>query len=127
MSNDTENTTPPAANDAPQDFNSQPWQVLIGIRATSDPANPSDMTQGLFIDMAVAAEVMQDSPHGPRPDKTNQAVHFAQWFNRNKAHLAALWRTEYTQYMNLRLVAIGKKASEGPALKLVDPRGGVLQ
>ncbi len=100
MSNDTEDA---GQNDEqPASFHAQPWQVLIGIRSASDPANPSNMTEGLIIDMVASAEVMQDSAQGPRPDKTVEAVHFAQWFNQNKAHLVALWRTEYVQYMNLR-------------------------
>lgn len=92
--------TPPETNDerTADGFNDQPWQVLVGIRGTPDPKNPSNMTEGLLFGMAATPEAMTDG----RPDKTMEAVHFAQWFDRNKEHIAALWRTEYVQYMNLR-------------------------
>lgn len=108
MSND-ENREPAQA---PIDFNDTPWHVLIGIRPTTDPASPSDMREGLLMQMAGAAESM--GPDG-RPDKTNEAVHFAQWFDRNKGALVQLWRTEYVQYMNLR-----KLSERGlPGLRIV--------
>ena len=123
MSNDPE-TTPRAANDAPPDFNATPWQILIGVMAASDPANPSNMTEGLMIDMVAADSVMQNTPQGPRPDKTNEAVHFAQWFNQNKQHLVALWRTEYVQYMNLRMLTMNQPKSP---IQLVGADGSKLQ
>lgn len=125
MSNDT---TPPqdqatGQQPAPLDFNATAWHVLVGIRDTSDPANPSDLTSGLMFGMACTPEVMEDSPQGPRPDKTNEAVHFAQWLDSNKEHLVALWRTEYAQYMNLRLLTMRRE----PGLKLVSASGEKLQ
>lgn len=101
MSNDT---TPAQDQDsAPADgFNDQPWQVLIGIRGTPDPKNPGNMTEGLLFGMACTPDGMVEGPTGLRPDKTLEAVHFAQWLDRNKGAIVSLWRTEYVQYMNLK-------------------------
>ena len=101
MGNDDTNDASP---DQAPDFNTIPWHVLIGIRGASDPANPSNMTEGLLFGMACTPEAMVDTKQGSSPDKTREAVHFAQWFDRNKEHLVALWRTEYSQYMNLRMM-----------------------
>lgn len=101
MSTPDDNT--PAQPEAPAPFQDQPWQVLIGLRATTDPATPSDMSSGLLFGMTATADVMEQTAAGLRPDRTNEAVHFAQWFDRNKEHIVALWRTEYAQYMNLRM------------------------
>lgn len=127
MNNDDENqqggAPAQAAKDGSPDFNSQPWHVLIGIRPASDPANPSDMRGGLLIQMAGAAESMDAQG---RPDKTNEAVHFAQWFDRNKEHLVALWRIEYVQYMNLRQLTSRPKPGE-PQIQIVAANGERLQ
>lgn len=122
MSNDENQGAEPtqAANDGP-DFNTQRWHVLIGIRPATDPTNPSDMREGLLIQLAGAAESMDAQG---RPDKTNEAVHFAQWLDRNKDALVQLWRTEYVQYMNLR-----KLSERGvPGLRVVgaDEAPGIL-
>ena len=128
MSNDNAPDDGEHSTPAGDGFNEQPWHVLVGIRATSDPATPSNMTQGLLIALAATPEVMVDSKAGPVPDKANEAVHFAQWFDRNKAHLVALWRTEYTQYMNLRMLTErgipGLRVVQQP---LVNPDGSALQ
>lgn len=124
MSNDT--PTPQDEQPAAPDFNAIPWQVLIGIRATTDPSRPHQHIAGLEVQMAAAADVMVDTPAGRRPDKTIESVHFAQWFDRNKEHLVALWRTEYTQYMNLRRLTEREKPAI-PGLKIVAPDGSSLQ
>jgi hypothetical protein len=102
MSNDT------PANDEPQaapDFNAESWTVLIGVRTATDPRQPGDMTPGLLFGMAATPEAMEQSKFGPRPDRSNEAVHFAQWLDEHKQHLVALWRPTYTQYMSLRVLS----------------------
>jgi hypothetical protein len=127
---DDNTQAPGAANDdepaGGAEFNKVPWHVLIGLRVATNPANPSDMTPGLVYGMAAGGEVIVDTPAGPRPDKTNEAVHFAQWFERNFTHLHALWHTEYTQYMNLRRLSERDKPAV-PGLRIVAADGKPVQ
>jgi hypothetical protein len=110
MSEDT--NTPadaPAANDAPREFSSEPWHVLIGMRM--DGAK-------LLVGMAATPEIVL--PPDNRPDKTNFAVYFSQWLDKHMPALQAMVATEYAQYMNLRRMTEPKP---GASLGLVDPRG----
>jgi hypothetical protein len=98
-----------------RDFNSVPWQILIGIK--TDETRPS-IAGKVDIQMAITPEVVL--PSGP--DKSQPAVHFANWLDSNKNALLSIWSTEYAQYMNLRrrdTAAVIQKADVG----LVDPTG----
>jgi hypothetical protein len=105
MSNDTPDTpdNADAARAQAEDFTSTPWTVMVGIRQTPDPANPGNLVEGLMFGMVVSdAAAMVSTPHGMRPDTTNEAIHFARWFDQHKQFIVGLWRENYVQYMNLK-------------------------
>lgn len=102
----------------PMDFNAINWQVLIGMRTTT---NEQGQANGMEVAMVATPEVYVPTPQGDRPDKRIAVVHFAQWINDNKEHITALWEPQYAQYMNLR-----RLTERAPTLKdigLVDPQG----
>jgi hypothetical protein len=101
-------------------FEETAWHTMIGIQT------PPGLTGAgtLHIRAVVTPTAIIPGPGDTQePDKTIPAVHFTQWFERNKGHLVAMWEVEYAQYMNLRRMSLPLQEPGPPALALVDVEG----
>lgn len=114
----------PAANEpelAPvPEFNQTPWAALFGVRSMGTIADAGKidfrcvMTPLAFTEQPKEGEEL-------KPDRTDPAVHFADWLVRNANRLMGLWETEYVSYMNLKRATTAPKTARD--IGLVDASG----